>query len=207
MDKRKKVQAGIYILAVICVLVVAYAVYLQKKEPPQAPVTERKFELSTGEIYLYEAGKDYIVYSDEKAYSVFKKAILDAILSINGVAYEGRVFSENVPAGKDPGGLPGINQLKDTSIGLGFFLGTQQNLLTSIKTENPVAFGKIGDDGFMYIPADQVVIILNGENKGLIFTRNSFQKQDWVAWKTDRDKIMKLVDLIRVGTQNYEKKK
>lgn len=206
MEQQRKVKIGLYIFGVICLGLAAYLGFFfwEKQEPPK-PVVERKLELSTGEIYIYGAGQDFIIDSSLKAYPVFKQAMVDTILAINEVAFNGRIFPEDVPGGKDAGGQLGINQIKDKYVGLGTFLGTEQNLLTSFKTDSPAAYGKIGADGYLYIPADQVVIILSGEYKGLIFTRNSYQKKEWVAWKTDRAKYMKLVDLVTAGSQKYEK--
>jgi hypothetical protein len=206
MEQQKKVKIGLYIFGVICFGLAAYLGFFfwEKKEPPKS-VVERKLEISAGEIYIYGAGQDFIIYSSQKAYPIFKQALLDTIFAINGVAFNGRIFPEDVPGGKDAGGQPGLNQIKDKYVGLGAFLGTEQNLLTSYKTDSPAANGKIGANGYLYIPADQVVIILSGEYKGLVFTRNSYQKREWVAWKTDRAKYMKLVDLVTVGSQKYEK--
>jgi len=205
MDERKKVMTAVYVLTAILAAVIAWMIYVSLQEEETPAVYERKFDLHMGEIYIYQGGKDYIVFSDQKGYPVVKKAMLDAILAINGIAFSGQVFPEDTSKEKDPGGLTGVNQIKNTSVGLGTFLGTRQDLLTSIKSKDPAAYARVGADGYLLIPADQVAIFLSGEYKGLIFTRNSYEKREWVAWTTDREKLMKLVDLVREGTQKYEK--
>lgn len=190
-------KQNILLLIGIGLLVLAFVVgnlVFDKKEEPVEKVEELQApSVYTGQIILLLKGNDIIMSSSTPKYGEFKKAIEEILFTIQGPAYPGSIFPEEAEEGQFS-----INQVKLEAIGVSTFLTQSVEIETNFEfPQEQIHNIKKNNKGKTNIITDQIVIVLSGEHKGIVFTRDSYESKKWNAWQGDQERISNLVGLMQ----------
>ena len=190
-------KQNILLLIGIGLLVLAFVVgnlVFDKKEEPVAKVEELQApSVYTGQIILLLKGNDIIMSSSTPKYGDFKKAIEEILFTIQGPAYPGSIFPEEAEEDQFS-----INQVKLEAIGVSTFLTQSVEIETNFDfPKEQIHNIKKNNKGKTNIITDQIVIVLSGEHKGIVFTRDSYESKKWNAWQGDQERISNLVGLMQ----------
>lgn len=190
-------KQNILLLIGIGLLVLAFVVgnlVFDKKEEPVAKVEELQApSVYTGQIILLLKGNDIIMSSSTPKYGDFKKAIEEILFTIQGPAYPGSIFPEEAEEDQFS-----INQVKLEAIGVSTFLTQSVEIETNFDfPKEQIHNIKKNNKGKTNIITDQIVIVLGGEHKGIVFTRDSYESKKWSAWQGDQGRISNLVGLMQ----------
>jgi hypothetical protein len=190
-------KQNLLLLIGIGLLVLAFVVGnlgFDKKEDPVEKVEELQApSVYTGQIILLLKGNDIIMSSSTPKYGDFKKAIEEILFTIQGPAYPGSIFPEEAEEGQFS-----INKVKLEAIGVSTFLTQSVEIETNSDfPAEQIHSIKENNKGKTNIITDHIVIVLGGEHKGVIFTRDSFESKKWTAWQGDHERISNLVSLMQ----------